>query len=49
MGLRRTCADVRFLGSYPRVDSVSPKLRDGTSDADFRDAATWLSRLRQGR
>jgi prephenate dehydratase len=49
MGLRRTCADVRFLGSYPRVDNVSPQVRDGTSDADFRDAATWLSRLRQGR
>lgn len=49
MGLRRTCADVRFLGSYPRVDKVSPQLRDGTTDADFRNAGVWLSRLREGR
>jgi prephenate dehydratase len=48
MGLRRTCADVRFLGSYPRVDGVRPVVRPGTADPDFRDAATWLSRLRQG-
>ena len=44
--LRRVCADVRFLGSYPRADGASPQVRPGTGDADFRDAAAWLDRLR---
>jgi prephenate dehydratase len=48
MGLRRVCPEVRFLGSYPRVDKVAPTIRDGTSDADFRHAAHWLARLRDG-
>ena len=46
--LRRVCADVRFLGSYPRADGGSATLRPGTSDADFRSAASWLARLRDG-
>jgi len=46
--LRRVCADVRFLGSYPRADEVQPAQRPGTSDADFRDAAAWLERTRCG-
>jgi prephenate dehydratase len=46
MGLRRTCADVRFLGSYPRADSATTSITPGTTDADFADAASWLSRLR---
>jgi prephenate dehydratase len=50
-GLRRICAEVRFLGSYPRhrltrEDPVpSPP---GLSDADFADSAAWLTRLRAG-
>lgn len=44
--LKRVCADVRFLGSYPRADGVAPSTKPGTSDADFADAATWLARLR---
>ena len=48
--LHRVCADVRFLGSYPRAGGgerpVSPP--PGTSDADFADAAAWLARLRAG-
>ena len=49
MGLRRLCAAVRFLGSYPRADAQPPgALRYGTSDADFRDARAWLTRLRDG-
>ncbi len=47
-GLRRMCADVRFLGSYPRVDGTAPVVRTGTTDRDFRDAAAWLTRLRHG-
>ena len=48
MGLRRRCADVRFLGSYPRCDGGQTPLPRGTSDADFTAAAAWLARLRAG-
>jgi prephenate dehydratase len=51
-GLRRVCADVRFLGSYPRHrwaaaagDRPAPA---GRSDVDFADAAAWLARVRAG-
>ena len=46
MGLRRTCADVRFLGSYSRADGAVTAVNSGTSDSDFADAAGWLQRLR---
>ena len=46
--LRRVCADVRFLGSYPRADEIPPTTKPGVSDADFADAADWLARLRKG-
>lgn len=46
MGLRRVCADVRFLGSYERHDGVAPTIQHGTSDREFSDAAAWLARLR---
>ncbi|HEU0288911.1 MAG TPA: prephenate dehydratase [Nocardioidaceae bacterium] len=49
MGLRRICADVRFLGSYARLDGATPPVRDGTSDKDFDDAHAWLDRLRNPR
>ena len=48
MGLRRTCADVRYLGSYPRADGVAPTAAPGTANADFADAAAWLRSLRSG-
>jgi prephenate dehydratase len=48
MGLRRVCADVRFLGSYERHDGIAPTIRAGTSDREFLDAAAWLARLRNG-
>ncbi|QNN54522.1 prephenate dehydratase [Nocardioides mesophilus] len=48
MGLRRVCADVRFLGSYERHDGIAPTIRPGTSDREFLDAAAWLARLRHG-
>jgi len=49
MGLRRVCADVRFLGSYPRagVDHEGDG-RAEPSDDDFADAAAWLERVRAG-
>jgi prephenate dehydratase len=46
MGLKRVCADVRFLGSYPRADEVAPEARPGTADADFDAAQEWLDGLR---
>ncbi|HSF26093.1 MAG TPA: prephenate dehydratase [Actinomycetes bacterium] len=48
MGLRRVCADVRFLGSYPRADKVAPTVRPGTSGAEFADAQAWLAGIRAG-
>jgi prephenate dehydratase len=49
MGLRRLCAEVRFLGSYARCDGGTTRVRPGTSDAEFAEAAAWLGRLRFGR
>ncbi|NUO61479.1 MAG: prephenate dehydratase [Hamadaea sp.] len=50
-GLRRICAAVRFLGSYPRA--VPPGAVDrpvpppaGLADPDYADSAAWLARLR---
>jgi prephenate dehydratase len=48
MGLRRVCADVRFLGSYARADHVRPEIRRGTHDTDFTEAAAWLRAIRTG-
>jgi prephenate dehydratase len=44
--VRRLCAEVRFLGSYPAADGAVPTERKGTSDLDFSDAAAWVQRLR---
>jgi prephenate dehydratase len=53
-GLHRVCADVRFLGSYPRA-TVPGSAGDrpvsappGTADDDFVEAAAWLARVRAG-
>jgi len=46
--LRRECADVRFLGSYPRADGVAAVERPGTADLDFSDAHAWVRRLQRG-
>ncbi|SHN47955.1 prephenate dehydratase [Cryptosporangium aurantiacum] len=49
MGLRRVCADVRFLGSYPRAGADHEgDGRAEPSDDDFADAAAWLDRVRVG-
>jgi prephenate dehydratase len=50
-GLHRICADVRFLGSYPRAaagDEPPVSQSPGTADADFADAAAWIRHLRTG-
>lgn len=53
-GLRRVCAEVRFLGSYHRAAQpgavaerpVPPP--PGLSDSDYADSAAWLRHLRRG-
>lgn len=45
MGLRRVCADVRFLGSYPRADGTAVDVRPATTDRAFVEARTWLRSL----
>jgi len=49
MGLRRVCAEVRYLGSYPRLDGRQPVIRRGVADEEFREAQAWLARIREGR
>jgi prephenate dehydratase len=49
IGLHRICADVRYLGSYPRADGVRPGLRRGVSDTEYGQAQAWLARVRDGR
>lgn len=46
-GLHRICAQVRYLGSYPRHDGVAAETRFGTSDDDFSDASSWLKEIRE--
>ncbi|AGL21641.1 prephenate dehydratase [Actinoplanes sp. N902-109] len=53
-GLRRICAEVRFLGSYPRhrwserSRSEPQPSQPGLTNDDFADSAAWLARLRAG-
>jgi len=49
MGLRRICADVRFLGSYPRADKVAPTTNRSAHDENFIEASAWLAEVRSGR
>ncbi len=49
MGLRRICAEVRFLGSYPRADEQRASIAPLTSDDDFSAARSWLEGIRSGR
>jgi prephenate dehydratase len=45
-GLHRVCAQVRFLGSYPRADGERPAVRPETSNAAFAEADAWLDSIR---
>lgn len=49
MGLQRVCAEVRYLGSFPRLDGKAPVLRRGVTDQEFLQAQAWLARIREGR
>src|SRR3954451_25009178 len=44
--LHRICADLRFLGSYPRADGKTPRLRLGVADDNFAEAHRWLEGIR---
>lgn len=45
LGLHRICADVVFLGSYPRADGVRPLIAQGFTDAEFAAARAWYASL----
>jgi prephenate dehydratase len=44
--LRRVCADVRYLGSYPRRDGKQGPVAEGRANDDFRAARQWLTQIR---
>jgi len=46
--LHRICAEVRFLGSYPRADKIAPTSTKGMTDAAFKSADEWLKAVRKG-
>jgi prephenate dehydratase len=46
LGLKRVCAEVRFLGSYPAAHGTAVHVTPHTSDAAFGDARAWLHSLR---
>lgn len=46
MGLRRVCAEVRFLGSYPRADGRVPYVEETSTDDSYQAARTWVEMLR---
>jgi prephenate dehydratase len=47
--LHRLCAEVRFLGSYPRADAHPGKpVEQRVGDAAFARAQEWLARVREG-
>jgi prephenate dehydratase len=48
LGLRRVCADVLFLGSYPRWDGQPSGAPPGLSDSDYADGGRWLDAIRRG-
>jgi prephenate dehydratase len=45
--LHRVCADVRYLGSYPRRDGLQTPIPSGRRDVDFLDARAWLDDVRR--
>lgn len=44
-GLKRTCQDVVFLGSYARADGQAPVIEHGSSDAEYAAADQWVAGL----
>lgn len=48
VGLHRVSPDVRFMGSYPRVDGVRAEVMAGTHDDDFRSGRAWVHSILHG-
>jgi prephenate dehydratase len=46
VGLKRVCADVRFLGSYPAAHGTAVRVSPHTTDQSFAEARAWLRSLR---
>lgn len=46
LGLRRVCADIRYLGSYPRADGRAAHIARTAADETYADARDWLRDLR---
>lgn len=47
-GLRRTCRDVRFLGSYPRADGRPAAVPPHADDEAYAEALRWVKGLVDG-
>ncbi|MGI8677968.1 MAG: prephenate dehydratase [Jatrophihabitans sp.] len=45
--MHRVCAEVRYLGSYPRRDGRQGPVPIGRTDSEFTEAGRWLARLRE--
>ena len=45
-GLHRICADVKFLGSYPRHDGKGSPIATRVQDSAFVEADSWLDSVR---
>ena len=48
VGLHRYSPEVRFMGSYPRVDGVRASVAPGTTDDAFRAGRAWVADLLHG-
>ena len=48
VGLHRYSPEVRFMGSYPRVDGVRAAVTPGTTDEAFRAGRAWVADLLHG-
>ncbi|MEP6851773.1 MAG: prephenate dehydratase [bacterium] len=44
--VHRICADVRFLGSYPRADGRQAPVPMGRTDGEFAESVQWLRTVR---
>ncbi len=49
IGLRRVCADVLFLGSYPRSSAQRLEVSSGRAHVDDRSDVEWLADIRSGK
>jgi prephenate dehydratase len=46
--IKRLCADIRFLGSYPAAQPTPITEKPGTSDRDFTTSKRWVESLQAG-